>query len=240
MPVTTIDPEATVGSLVLDHPALAPLLERLDLDFCCHGDAPLAAACAEHGLDVGTTVRLLEAHAATASREPGHAYDARAASTAELCEHIVGEHHELLRAELPRLNDTASTVVRVHGGDDPRLAQVAAALDRLTTDLLVHVELEERKLFPACVAVEAGGAIDEHALLDELEHDHADVGTELRELRELADGYAPETARCGTHLSLLTGLAELERDLHLHIHEENNVLFPRVRSRLARRKGVAR
>jgi regulator of cell morphogenesis and NO signaling len=233
MPMTTIDPDATVGSLVLDHPGLAPLLERLELDFCCNGDVPLAAACAEHGLDVATTVRLLDAHAASATNEHAHAFDARSATAAELCAHIVAEHHDRLRSELPRLGETAATVVRVHGGDDPRLAQLAATLDRLAADLLAHVEREETQLFPWCVAVEGGGAIDEDALLDELEHDHADVGEELRSLRALADGYAPETARCGTHRSLLTGLAALERDLHLHIHEENNVLFPRVRSRLA-------
>jgi regulator of cell morphogenesis and NO signaling len=239
MPVTTINPDATVGSLVLDHPALAPLLERLELDFCCHGDVPLATACTEHGLDVDTTVRLLAAQAAAGGTEPAHAFDARSATAAELCAHIVSEHHDRLRSELPRLEETAATVVRVHGGDDPRLAHLAATLDRLAADVLAHVEREEMRLFPCCVAVEGGGAIDDDALLDELEHDHADVGEGLRELRELADGYAPETARCGTHRSLLSGLAELERDLHLHIHEENNVLFPRVRSRLTAAKGAA-
>lgn len=236
MPATTIDPDATVGSLVLDHPALAPLLERLDLDFCCHGDVPLATACAEHGLDVATTVRLLAAQAASPGNEGAHVFDARGATAAELCEHIVSSHHDRLRSELPRLEQTAATVVRVHGSDDPRLARLAATLDRLATDVLAHVEREEAQLFPCCVAVEAGGAIDEGALLEELEHDHADVGDALRELHVLGDAYAPETARCGTHRSLLAGLAELERDLHLHIHEENNVLFPRVRSRLAARK----
>lgn len=236
MPTTTIDPEATVGSLVLDHPALAPLLEQLDLDFCCHGDVTLATACAEHDLDVATTVRLLAAQAASTANAPAHAFDARAATAAELCEHIVSEHHDRLRSDLPRLEQTAATVVRVHGGDDPRLTRLAATLDRLAADVLEHVEREEAQLFPCCVAVEGGGAIDERGLLEELEHDHSDVGEALRELRVLADGYAPETARCGTHRSLLAGLAELERDLHLHIHEENNVLFPRVRGRLAARK----
>ena len=30
------------------------------------------------------------------------------------------------------------------------------------------------------------------------------------------------------HRATLDGLRELERDLHQHIHEENNVLFPRA------------
>jgi regulator of cell morphogenesis and NO signaling len=48
----------------------------------------------------------------------------------------------------------------------------------------------------------------------------------------LAGGYRTEDALCTTHRVLLESLAELERDLHRHIHEENNVLFPRLRERL--------
>jgi regulator of cell morphogenesis and NO signaling len=27
---------------------------------------------------------------------------------------------------------------------------------------------------------------------------------------------------------MLDGLAELERDMHLHVHKENNILFPKA------------
>jgi regulator of cell morphogenesis and NO signaling len=32
---------------------------------------------------------------------------------------------------------------------------------------------------------------------------------------------------------LLLGLAELEGDMHRHVHEENNILFPRAAAREA-------
>jgi regulator of cell morphogenesis and NO signaling len=47
-------------------------------------------------------------------------------------------------------------------------------------------------------------------------------------MRELTDGYDLEQAMCNTHRATLDGLRELELDLHQHIHEENNVLFPRA------------
>lgn len=56
------------------------------------------------------------------------------------------------------------------------------------------------------------------------EHDAA--GDFLREMRELTDDFtAPENA-CASYKSLYFGLEELEKDLHQHIHLENNVLFP--------------
>jgi regulator of cell morphogenesis and NO signaling len=230
--MSTIDPQSTVASLVLDRPDLAEVLGRLDLDFCCQGGRTLAAACAERDLDVETVVRVLEAVDAPGPAD--HAFDPRQASTAGLCDHIVAAHHDPLRLELPRLEETAATVVRVHGQDDPRLATLASELHDLTDELVAHVDREEAQLFPACVAAEAdAGTADGDALLDELEDDHADVGDALRRVRALADDYRLETARCGTHRLLLEKLAALERDLHVHIHEENNVLFPRVRSLLA-------
>ena len=48
-------------------------------------------------------------------------------------------------------------------------------------------------------------------------------------LRDLSGDYDAEHALCGTHRALLEALAAFELDLHQHIHEENNVLLPRVR-----------
>lgn len=40
----------------------------------------------------------------------------------------------------------------------------------------------------------------------------------------------PSRAVCRTHRTLLEAVGALELDLHQHVHEENNVLFPRVRA----------
>ena len=45
---------------------------------------------------------------------------------------------------------------------------------------------------------------------------------------ELTAGYDTSLALCNTHRAAIDGLRELERDLHEHIHEENNILFARV------------
>jgi hemerythrin-like domain-containing protein len=58
------------------------------------------------------------------------------------------------------------------------------------------------------------------------EHDHA--GRLLAELREITGGYEMPEWGCGTFQALYRGLAELESAMHVHIHLENNVLFPRA------------
>jgi regulator of cell morphogenesis and NO signaling len=229
--MSTIDPTATLGDLVLDEPGRAEIFDRLGLDYCCRGGRTLAEACAQQDLDANTVAAVL---AALGSGAAEHDFDARGASTDALCDHIVEAHHDHLRSELPRLTDTLQTVVRVHAGDEPSLNDVARVFAGLRAELEEHMELEESRLFPACRAVEAGELPSDDALLGELEHEHAAVGEALVVLRDLTGGFRTDEARCSTHRALLDGLRALELDLHRHIHEENNLLFPRIRAAASR------
>ena len=80
---------------------------------------------------------------------------------------------------------------------------------------------------PAAAA--AGGSIA--APIAQMEREHDDAGGALRRLRDLTEGFVPPPEACNTHRALLAGLAHLEADLHLHVHKENNVLFPRALAR---------
>lgn len=228
----TIEPSTTLGELVAEQSSRAALFERLRLDYCCGGAQTLAQACESRGLDPGTVCRLLEA---LDEPLPDHQHpegrDWRRASVADLVDHIVAAHHDRLRAELPRLDELTATVVRVHGADHPELHDLRRLFETLRGELESHIASEERDVFPACVAAEAdGGAVDE-AVLASHEHEHTATGDVLTALRELGQDYDSSRALCGTHRRLLEGLEALELDLHRHIHEENNVLFPRVRAR---------
>jgi regulator of cell morphogenesis and NO signaling len=61
-----------------------------------------------------------------------------------------------------------------------------------------------------------------------MEHEHDSAGHALRRIRQITAGFEAPEGACVTYRSLLAGLEELERDLHLHIHLENNILFPRA------------
>jgi regulator of cell morphogenesis and NO signaling len=61
-----------------------------------------------------------------------------------------------------------------------------------------------------------------------LKSEHVVTGQELAQLREFGDGFAVPVDGCASYRRLMVGLAELESDLHLHIHKENNILFPKL------------
>jgi regulator of cell morphogenesis and NO signaling len=230
-----IEPTTTLGALVAERPARAQLFERLRFDYCCAGTQTLAQASTRRGLDPETVAELLAAldHGADQRPDPLEECDWRRATIAELSEHIVSVHHARLRRELPRIAGLLATVTRVHGRGHPELHDLQRLFAAMRDELEHHLELEERALFPVCCSLEAhDGASTEldPGALALLEDEHADTGAALAAIRELADDYDSARALCGTHRALLDALHQLELDVHRHVHEENNLLFSRVRA----------
>jgi regulator of cell morphogenesis and NO signaling len=92
-----------------------------------------------------------------------------------------------------------------------------------------HMMKEEQILFPAIQALFAGGMVmpldgPVACMLQE----HEDAGAALARMRELTHGFTPPSEACNTYRALFAALAELEKDLHAHIHLENSVLFPQA------------
>lgn len=89
-------------------------------------------------------------------------------------------------------------------------------------------------MFPAIRELEAG-AVDKTAAsaalesaFEKLEVEHQKTGAALARFHELTDGYTTPDWACNTFRALYDGLQQIEKDMHQHIHEENNVLFPRA------------
>jgi regulator of cell morphogenesis and NO signaling len=236
--VRTIDPTTPVGDVVVSHPAAAGLFEELGVDYCCGGRRTLAEACERRGLDAATVAALLDARGRRTTAAGPETHDVSRASIAELCEHISVRHHGPLGAELTRIGKLVDTVVRVHGDGHPELGDLQRVFGSMRAELEAHVRVEEARLFPACRAAEdaagdraAAGFDDE--LLALLEDEHDATGQALVAIRELCGGYDPALGLCGTHRRLLESLRGFEAELHQHVHEENNILFPRMRELLA-------
>jgi len=226
--MTIIDPTTPLGAIVTDHPSLARRLEGLGLDYCCGGRRSLGEACADRGLDPVAVAADLEAAAEPAEPEPWATM-----APEELVDHLESVHHAYLHRELPRLEALMAKVDDVHGAHHPELAFVRATFEELVADLDPHLAKEERILFPAirrqvdpdAAPFDVGPPV--RVML--VEHDRA--GELLARLRALTGGYAPPSDACTSYRALYAGLDELEADTHLHVHKENNVLFPAVLER---------
>jgi regulator of cell morphogenesis and NO signaling len=224
----TITEQMTVGDIAAVVPGSVRVFRKHGLDFCCGGKKPLGTACEEAGLSVSELASEIEAAAVGA---PADARDWTQASLARIIRHIVATYHEPLRHDLPQLEAMAAKVLQVHGGHDRAgLTRLHAIVAELTADLTAHMRKEELALFPAIERVESGlpAGLPIAAPIDVMEAEHDRAGALLFELRLLTDDYVPPSWACGTVKALYQQLDQLEQAMHLHVHLENNVLFPRA------------
>lgn len=228
--MSAISLESTVGSLVAERPSRARVLERWSIDYCCGGKKPLSVVCQEKGLDSDALVRDLLLNDAKADSEEGWADY----TMETLADHIVSTHHAYLREELPRLSRMAQRLVEAHGSRHPELLEVQSVFEDLREELEMHMYKEEQILFPLCRALQLSDALplshcgSVNNPIRVMEHEHDSAGRALERLRTLTGGYTPPTDACNTYRVFLASLAEFEADMHLHIHKENNILFPKA------------
>ena len=226
-----IDPSMTLGDIVTLRPSLAADLERRGLDYCCHGGRTLAEAAREAGLDAQIVAEELSAaHIA----EP--AAEWASFGLVELVDHIETVHHHYLWAEMPRISALVDKIVTVHGERHPELAEVQRLYTELRADLEPHLNREEQELFPMIrqLAATADASGSDHqelvAQIEALGAEHETVGDLLDDLNRVTSGYETPADGCASYVACYQALAHLESDTHLHVHKENNVLFPAVRS----------
>ncbi len=232
--------EITADTLVADiaahHPRSIEVFERHGIDFCCGGRRRLGEACLERGAAVDAVAAEI---AAAAAREVPEDRVFTDAPLGALLDHIVSRYHAALREDLPRLGRMSEKVAEVHGSRHPELHELARVYRGLRGELEPHLGTEEERVFPAVRRLAESGteAEDVQGALHALEEEHDRAGTALARLRALSGGFAVPEDGCTTYRALYEGLARFERELHEHVHLENNVLFPRAVSLQARAEG---
>jgi regulator of cell morphogenesis and NO signaling len=228
----TITEQTTIAEVASSVPSSVRVFQKLGIDFCCGGKRPIGLVCQDQGLSFADVLARLEE-----ARQGGtaEARDWARESLAALTRHIVTAYHEPLREELPRLEAMAAKVASVHGGGAPYLSRVKAIVLELSAELRSHMQKEEIVLFPAIEAIDtqSHGVMPLHAPITVMEDEHDHAGALLAELRAITRGYEVPDWGCGTFQALYRGLDELESTMHVHIHLENNILFPRARAAAA-------
>jgi regulator of cell morphogenesis and NO signaling len=226
-----IEVSMTLGDIVTFHPALAGDLERRGLDYCCHGGRTLAEAARDAGLDARTVAEELSESMVAESAAAWASF-----GLVELVEHIEIVHHRYLWAEMPRISALVDKIVSVHGDRHPELSEVQRLYTELRADLEPHLVREEQELFPMIrelAAATDGSSGNRRALVAQIEAlavEHETVGDLLEQLNRTTSGYATPADGCASYAACYRALAELEADTHLHVHKENNVLFPAITS----------
>ncbi|PKO18011.1 iron-sulfur cluster repair di-iron protein [candidate division BRC1 bacterium HGW-BRC1-1] len=227
----TLNTQTTIKDLIRQRPRRAWVLEKHGVDICASQTKPLADACAQYYVVPDTLLGELRHHdAATATPDTR---DWNTASLRDLIDHILEKHHAYMRRALPRISKIQAHVAPRHGHQHPVLHELLPTFQALRADLEMHTMKEEQILFPMLIAIEQGsdnrgshcGSVANPIRMMEMEHEGADNG--VARLRALTNNYQPTEDACTMHRVLFDALHELDDDIHVHIHKENDILFPR-------------
>jgi regulator of cell morphogenesis and NO signaling len=224
----------TVRDIALAAPATTRIFEEFHIDYCCGGKRSVADACAAVGVDAAVVEQRLED--LLASPDPNAKFQPENASPSELIGYILSTHHVFTVEETTRLTPLMEKVVRKHGEAHPEVVELRDVYAHLVDSLIPHMQKEENVLFPYIQQMEAAvkhgsapplphfGTVENPVRM--MTRDHEGDGLRLAKIRQITKHFTPPEDACPSFTALYAGLEDLEKDLHRHIHLENNVLFP--------------
>lgn len=228
--VTADYSEMTIGKIVAKDYRKAMVFKAHGLDFCCGGNIPLKQATDENKLDIQQILSQLEA--IDASENTSEDYENW--STEKLVNHIIDKHHAYVSNTILQLTPMINKVEMVHGEWRPELVEVNSLYSELCAELTMHMRKEETILFPAILdmskKMESEGSCFGSVKnpISMMEHEHDIAGDLMKQIHALTDGYTLPKGACATYTVVYKTLQEFEEDLFVHIHLENNILFPRA------------
>lgn len=223
-----------IGEVVAKNFRTAMVFEGFGLDFCCGGKKSISTACEEKGIKAEKV--LSELSTVDESGQGSMHYDKWELDF--LIDYIINNHHSYVLNSVSTIEHHLDKVIAAHGEKNPELAAIGSIFSELKEELLSHMQKEEKMLFPYVKKMlfalkntidfpypPFGSVMNPVKVM---EHEHARAGELTATIRELSSGYNPPETACATYKVLFQELNEFENDLHIHIHLENNILFPKA------------
>lgn len=224
----------TLAEIVKTDFRTARVFENYNLDFCCKGNRALEEACKEKALNADKIL----SEVTSVCNDNVTANDSTEWKIDELANHILNTHHVYFKKMLPVILAHALKVSEVHGKNHPEVTEIAGIFEMVHDELSSHLMKEEKMLFPVILQlaeleksnttmeVSPFGSIQNP--INVMEREHVEAGDGFYKIRELSSNYTPPEDACTTYRVLYQELSEFEKDLHTHIHLENNILFPKA------------
>ncbi len=218
-----------IGKIVTEDFRAAEIFKNSGIDFCCGGDQSLEEACLEKKLDISVLENKLKSLEDTTTDSSQNYKDW---DLGFLCDYIANTHHKTVLKLLPQLTAYTQKISDVHGSHHPELIEIAEIFSEVNTELLEHLKKEEDVLFPAIKDVLKTNSSKSHEIiLSEIERmkgEHEFAGGAIDKINVLSKNYKLPDDACNTYQVTFKLLEEFEDDLHIHVHLENNILYPKA------------
>lgn len=230
-----VNEKMIIGELVTQNYKAASVFKSFGVDFCCNGNRTIGEACQAKGLNEELLLSklnevIMDKDAVTPD------FDFWPIDL--LADYIEKKHHRYVDTKITEIKPFLNKVVKVHGAEHPELIEIEKLFLESAGELTAHMKKEELILFPfikkMVVAKLSGeqpslphfGTVENPVAM--MKHEHDNEGERFRKIAALSHDYTPPVDACNTYRVTFAMIQEFEEDLHMHIHLENNILFPKA------------
>jgi regulator of cell morphogenesis and NO signaling len=228
-----VQKENTIGEVVAGNFLTARIFSDYGLDFCCGGKKTIQDACKEKGINPDALINslLTQGSVKTAAHFDKWELDF-------LIDYIITNHHSYVSSGIHTIEHLFDKVISKHGEKHPELLHMNSLFTELKEELFMHMQKEEKLLFPYIKKMLIArnnslefpyppfGTVTSPIAVIESEHEKA--GALMHEINMISDGYTSPADGCTSFRVLYSELEAFEADLHIHVHLENNILFPKA------------
>ena len=230
-----ITKDTIVGDLVAKDYRTATVFKQNGIDFCCNGNRTLEEVCKQKEMSVTNIIGELNQVSQQISAAQT---DFNSWPLDLLADYIEKKHHRYVEEKIQKIKPYLDKICKVHGEHHPELYEINQLFNDSAGELAMHMKKEELILFPAVrrmVKAQMQKTTPERPQFGSVNnpikmmmHEHNNEGERFRKIEELSNKYNPPQDACNTYRVSFAMLKEFEDDLHLHIHLENNILFPKA------------
>lgn len=222
----------SLAEIVKTKPETAALLEKYDLDFCCKGKMKLS----EQVEDPAKLKDIVAKLDLVFSKIENQTVNYSEMSLSALVDHIVQTHHQYVKESIPTMVQHLTKVAAKHGERFPYMVRVLDLFNEVKREMEQHMLKEEVILFTRMKLLDEiahskrfpDAPLTLNMPIMVMEKEHEIVGKLMQEIRLLSNHYLAPEGACMTFMVSLDELKRFEEDLHIHVHLENFILFPKA------------
>lgn len=227
----------TLAELAIHEPYSIAIFEKYNIDYYQKGSRTLHQACMEKGVDDLLICKEFSQHEGIEKADESRNYEDL--NIEQLIEHIETRYHAKETLALSLIDSHIKFLKEQQGFMYPIMEELEALFRVMMTELKHHAAKEEKVLFPyvkkmaemrrnKTKSLTQISLITNPLQLLEFEHEHTD--SEIDTIRRITSDYCVLPTSSEEYKVLMLELLDFEKSFHKHIHLENNVLFPKIRT----------
>lgn len=225
----------TISEIVAEDYRTAKIFESYKIDFCCNGNKNFKDVIDTKKLDSEKIINELNS---IKNKNNNSAMDYNSMPLDLLADYIEKKHHRYIEERTPDLKQYLAKLCNVHGDNHPELFEINRQFNESAGELAMHMKREELILFPyirkMAAVIQKNEKINPPPFgsvenpIQAMMSEHEIEGERFKKISQITNNYTVPDDGCNTYRVTFSLLKEFEEDLHLHIHLENNILFPKA------------